>query len=110
MKSVFSNIIISCSLSVCFSSSESETEMRLSTAQNLLTMFRPRSKSEQDKVRLLSNLCRIHSKETKQVERAVQELTDMMSENVRLDLIGRVIAMILKYSLFTACCTSSTSL
>lgn len=73
-----------------FSSSESETEMRLSTAQNL-TMFRPRSKSEQDKVRLLSNLCRIYSKETKQVERAVLELTDMMSENVRLDLISRVI-------------------
>lgn len=74
-----------------FSSSESETEMRLSTAQNLLMMFRPRSKSEQDKVRLLSNLCRIYSKETKQVERAVLELTDMMSENVRLDLISRVI-------------------
>ncbi|XP_048030804.1 tetratricopeptide repeat protein 21A isoform X1 [Megalobrama amblycephala] len=66
-------------------SSESETEMRLSTAQNLLTMFRPRSKSEQDKARLLSNLCRIYSKEAKQVERAVLELTDMMSENVMLE-------------------------
>ncbi|XP_067290523.1 tetratricopeptide repeat protein 21A isoform X2 [Pseudorasbora parva] len=65
--------------------SESENETRLSTAQNLLMRFRPRSKSEQDKVRLLCNLCRIYSKEVRQVERAVLELTDMMSKNVMLE-------------------------
>ncbi|XP_056119594.1 tetratricopeptide repeat protein 21B [Rhinichthys klamathensis goyatoka] len=65
--------------------SESENEMRLSTAQNLLSMFRPRCKSEQDKLRLLSNLCRIYSKEDKHVERAVLELTDTLSNNVMLE-------------------------
>uniref|UniRef100_A0A673GRS8 Tetratricopeptide repeat protein 21B-like n=1 Tax=Sinocyclocheilus rhinocerous TaxID=307959 RepID=A0A673GRS8_9TELE len=59
--------------------SESESETRISTAHNILSMFRPRSKSEQDKLELLSNLCRISSKEPKEVERAVLELTDMQA-------------------------------
>ncbi|XP_016122145.1 tetratricopeptide repeat protein 21A-like, partial [Sinocyclocheilus grahami] len=61
--------------------SESENETRISTAHNILSMFRPRSKSEQDKLELLSNLCRIYSKEPKEVERAVLELTDMQAKN-----------------------------
>lgn len=63
----------------CVSSSES----RISTAHNILSMFRPRSTSEQDKLQLLSNLCRIYSKEPKEVKRAVLELTDMQAKNVR---------------------------
>ncbi|XP_016326977.1 tetratricopeptide repeat protein 21B [Sinocyclocheilus anshuiensis] len=66
-------------------SSESESETRISTAHNILSMFRPRSKSEQDKLELLSNLCRIYSKEPKEVERAVLELTDMQAKNVMLE-------------------------
>ncbi|XP_016374302.1 tetratricopeptide repeat protein 21B isoform X2 [Sinocyclocheilus rhinocerous] len=66
-------------------SSESESETRISTAHNILSMFRPRSKSEQDKLELLSNLCRISSKEPKEVERAVLELTDMQAKNVMLE-------------------------
>ncbi|XP_077075262.1 tetratricopeptide repeat protein 21B [Siphateles boraxobius] len=66
-------------------SSESENEMRLNTAQNLLSMFRPRCKSEQDKLGLLCNLCRIYSKEDKHVERAVLELTHTLSNNGMLE-------------------------
>ncbi|XP_050953552.1 tetratricopeptide repeat protein 21A isoform X2 [Labeo rohita] len=65
--------------------SESENEMRISTAHKLLARFRPRSRSEQDKLALLSNLCRIYSKEPKEVERAVLELTDMQAKNVTLE-------------------------
>ncbi|KAG1934258.1 tetratricopeptide repeat protein 21B [Pimephales promelas] len=65
--------------------SESENDMRLSTAQNLLSMFRPRCKSEQDKLRLLSNLCRIYSKDDRHVERAVLELTHTLANNVMLE-------------------------
>uniref|UniRef100_A0A673GRR5 Tetratricopeptide repeat protein 21B-like n=1 Tax=Sinocyclocheilus rhinocerous TaxID=307959 RepID=A0A673GRR5_9TELE len=70
--------------------SESESETRISTAHNILSMFRPRSKSEQDKLELLSNLCRISSKEPKEVERAVLELTDMQAKNVRHGFIDTV--------------------
>lgn len=84
--------MISYSLSVTFSSSESENEMRISTAHNILSMFRPRSKSEQDKLELLSNLCRIYSKEPKEVKRAMLELTDMQAKNVRHDFINTVTA------------------
>ncbi|KAL1248216.1 hypothetical protein QQF64_021534 [Cirrhinus molitorella] len=66
-------------------SSESENETRINTAHNLLAAFHPRSKSEQDKLTLLSNLCRIYSKEPKEVERAVLELTDMQAKNVMLE-------------------------
>ncbi|XP_073686749.1 tetratricopeptide repeat protein 21A-like [Garra rufa] len=66
-------------------SSESENETRRSTARNLLSTFRPRSKPEQDKLTLLSNLCQIYSKEPKEVERAVLELTDMQAKNVMLE-------------------------
>uniref|UniRef100_A0A673GS47 Tetratricopeptide repeat protein 21B-like n=1 Tax=Sinocyclocheilus rhinocerous TaxID=307959 RepID=A0A673GS47_9TELE len=69
--------------------SESESETRISTAHNILSMFRPRSKSEQDKLELLSNLCRISSKEPKEVERAVLELTDMQAKNASLLMMAQ---------------------
>ncbi|XP_043082785.1 tetratricopeptide repeat protein 21A isoform X2 [Puntigrus tetrazona] len=65
--------------------SDSESETRMSTALNMLSVFRPRSKAEHDKLRLLSNLCRIHSKEPREVQRAVLELADMQAQNVMLE-------------------------
>ncbi|XP_051538517.1 tetratricopeptide repeat protein 21B [Myxocyprinus asiaticus] len=65
--------------------SDSENQTGINTAHNLLKMFHPRSTAEQNKVKLLFNLCLIYSKETKQVEKAVLELTDMLSKNVMLE-------------------------
>ncbi|XP_057183744.1 tetratricopeptide repeat protein 21B-like [Triplophysa rosa] len=65
--------------------SESENQTGISTAQNLLKVFRTRSRSEEQKVRLLQNLCLIYSKESRQIERAVLDLTDMLSKNVMLE-------------------------
>ncbi|XP_056594035.1 tetratricopeptide repeat protein 21B isoform X2 [Triplophysa dalaica] len=62
--------------------SESENQTRISTAQNLLKMFCTRSRSEEQKVRLLQNLCLIYSKESRQMERAVLDLTDMLAKNM----------------------------
>ncbi len=80
----------------CVSSSES----RLSTAHNILSMFRPRSKPEQDKLELLSNLCRIYSNEPKEVKRAVLELTDMQAKNVRHVTASTFTHWTLCYSVF----------
>nr|XP_055038043.1 tetratricopeptide repeat protein 21B isoform X1 [Misgurnus anguillicaudatus] len=65
--------------------SESENQIGIDTAQNLLIKFHPRSKSEEEKVRLLDNLCLIYSKDAKQVEKATLDLTDMLSRNVMLE-------------------------
>uniref|UniRef100_A0A8C1MAG8 Tetratricopeptide repeat domain 21A n=1 Tax=Cyprinus carpio TaxID=7962 RepID=A0A8C1MAG8_CYPCA len=61
------------------------SDSRISTARNILSTFRPRSKSEQDKLKLLWNLCRIYSKESREVERAVLELTDLQAKSVMLE-------------------------
>ncbi|XP_065115136.1 tetratricopeptide repeat protein 21B [Paramisgurnus dabryanus] len=65
--------------------SEFENQIGIDTAQNLLMKFHPRSKSEEEKVRLLDNLCLIYSKDAKQVEKATLDLTDMLSRNVMLE-------------------------
>uniref|UniRef100_A0A8C2HWB0 Tetratricopeptide repeat domain 21A n=1 Tax=Cyprinus carpio TaxID=7962 RepID=A0A8C2HWB0_CYPCA len=61
------------------------SDSRISTARNILSTFLPRSKSEQDKLKLLWNLCRIYSKEPREVERAVLELTDLQAKSVMLE-------------------------
>ncbi|XP_073797334.1 tetratricopeptide repeat protein 21A isoform X2 [Danio rerio] len=65
--------------------SESENEMRMNTAHNLLRMFHPRCRSEQDKAALLLNECRIYSRKHTQVETAVLELADTLANNVMLE-------------------------
>ncbi|XP_051970171.1 tetratricopeptide repeat protein 21B [Xyrauchen texanus] len=72
-------------MSVSHLSSDSKHQMGINTAHNLLKMFQPRSTAEQNKVKLLFNICLIYSKETKQVEKAVLELTDMLSKNMMLE-------------------------
>ncbi|XP_062848130.1 tetratricopeptide repeat protein 21B [Trichomycterus rosablanca] len=59
--------------------------MRISMAQNLLKEFQPRSKAISDKANFFHNLCLVYSKEPKQVESAVQSLSDMVAKNVMLE-------------------------
>ncbi|KAG9347780.1 hypothetical protein JZ751_003795, partial [Albula glossodonta] len=55
---------------------ESET-VGVSTAQNLLRGYRPRTREEEEKVMLLHNRCLMATKEPKQVEKALAAFTEM---------------------------------
>ncbi|XP_026858776.2 tetratricopeptide repeat protein 21B [Electrophorus electricus] len=59
--------------------------MGMNIAQNLLKEFPLHSRTGQDKATLLYNLCVVHSKDLKQVEKAVLVLSDMMARNVMLE-------------------------
>lgn len=61
---------------------DDEKVMGMNIAQNLLREFQPRSRSGQDKATILYNLCLIYSKEPKQIESAVQVLTEMVEKKV----------------------------
>ncbi|XP_066538772.1 tetratricopeptide repeat protein 21B [Hoplias malabaricus] len=62
-----------------------EKLLGLSMAQDLLKTFRPRSKVGEDKATILYNICLVHSKESKQVEKAMLVLSDMVAKNVLLE-------------------------
>ncbi|XP_036445416.1 tetratricopeptide repeat protein 21B [Colossoma macropomum] len=73
----------------------------MSIAQDLLRTFRPRSKTGQYKAVFLYNLCLVHSKEPKQVEKAVLVLSDMVAKNVLLEaslLVAAQAFLLLKQS------------
>ncbi|TSK16080.1 WD repeat-containing protein 48 [Bagarius yarrelli] len=63
---------------------DDEKLMGMNIAQNLLRDFQPCSRSSQDRATILYNLCLIYSKEPKQIEGAVQILSDMIEKKAML--------------------------
>ncbi|XP_076827471.1 tetratricopeptide repeat protein 21B [Brachyhypopomus gauderio] len=62
-----------------------EGSVGINIAQDLLKEFLLHSRAGQDKTTILYNLCLVHSKDLKQVEKAVLVLSDMVAKNVMLE-------------------------